>query len=57
MGIIFSYMVKMFGYSNLLFDISRIKDQLKGRQSKYELQNRPTENLSTPARGYGVSGT
>ena len=50
-------MVKMFENNNLSFDISRIKDQLKGRQSKYELQNRPTENLSTPARGYGVSGT
>ena len=39
-----------------LLDFNRIKDQMKERQSKYELQNRPNDNFSSP-RGYGVSGT
>ena len=42
---------------NFDFNFFRIKDQLKaGRQSKYELQHRPAENVSSP-RGYGVSGS
>jgi len=39
----------------LSVSIARIKDQLQGgRQSKYELQHRPAENVSSP-RGYGAS--
>ena len=42
---------------NSYFDFYRIKDQLKaGRQSKYELQHRPAENVASP-RGYGASGS
>merc|ERR1712223_365656 len=38
----------------LSLSIAKIKDQTKERQSKYELQNRPNDNFSSP-RGYGVS--
>lgn len=39
----------------LALSIARIKDQLPRSQAKYELQNRPIENLPTPSRQFGVT--
>jgi len=39
----------------LALSIARIKDQLQSRQGKYEIQNRPAENLTSPSRQFGVN--